>query len=447
MAYKVKNGDTLSAIAKNNNTTVEEIVKMNPSIKNPNLIYAGTEINLPSSGAASSVPASAGSTSLKGNHSTRLQSNIPGVSNETYTAMNEKFTDPESYTPYMAKVESYLQQLENINNDSSELDAIKDQINNRDKFSYDFASDPMFQNMLASYQQMGQSAMKDSVAQSVALTGGYANSWAQTAGQQSYNRHIQEAFNNLPSYYQMALETYRQEGQDLLDKYNVTASERNRQIQEIANLYNMTFEQAKAVYDIEWNKYVNRVDKAYQLGNMEQTGYWNDKNYKYQMEQDAIANARADKQLEAEQKQLEVEQKQWEAKMLADGYTLDANGNWTQPEETFEYDGPLYQYLRDGDDGEKIFRNLDSDEEIALPAGTNPYGAPSNDDTAHGTFSNGYQPNNIDGQHLEKAGAQIIVNGKTQNVWEKEGSGDWYYWDGFTGQYHKVDKEDDRILK
>ena len=44
--YKIKSGDTLSAIAKKKKTTVAELVKLN-SIKDPNKIRAGTTLKLP----------------------------------------------------------------------------------------------------------------------------------------------------------------------------------------------------------------------------------------------------------------------------------------------------------------------------------------------------------------------------------------------------------------
>ena len=47
MAYTIKKGDTLSAIAKANNTTVAKIVAANPSITNPNVIRAGAKIEIP----------------------------------------------------------------------------------------------------------------------------------------------------------------------------------------------------------------------------------------------------------------------------------------------------------------------------------------------------------------------------------------------------------------
>jgi spore germination protein YaaH len=43
--YKVKQGDSLWLIAKNNNMTVEEIIQANPEI-NPTIIHIGDEINL-----------------------------------------------------------------------------------------------------------------------------------------------------------------------------------------------------------------------------------------------------------------------------------------------------------------------------------------------------------------------------------------------------------------
>lgn len=45
--YKVKDGDTLTAIAKSNKTTIPAILKVNPKITNPDIISAGQIINLP----------------------------------------------------------------------------------------------------------------------------------------------------------------------------------------------------------------------------------------------------------------------------------------------------------------------------------------------------------------------------------------------------------------
>lgn len=52
--YTVKAGDTLSAIAKKYGTTVDALLKANPSIKDPNLIKVGQVINIPATAGAGS---------------------------------------------------------------------------------------------------------------------------------------------------------------------------------------------------------------------------------------------------------------------------------------------------------------------------------------------------------------------------------------------------------
>jgi len=59
----IKSGDTLSAIAKKNNTTVSALMKANPSIKSANKIQAGASINIPKAPAKSSSSSSSKSSS------------------------------------------------------------------------------------------------------------------------------------------------------------------------------------------------------------------------------------------------------------------------------------------------------------------------------------------------------------------------------------------------
>ena len=55
----IKQGDTLSKLATANGTTVAELMKANPNITNPNLIYAGKTLNVPTTGVglAGTLPA------------------------------------------------------------------------------------------------------------------------------------------------------------------------------------------------------------------------------------------------------------------------------------------------------------------------------------------------------------------------------------------------------
>jgi hypothetical protein len=46
-SYQIKSGDTLSALAQKNGTTVSALMKANPQIKDANKIYAGRALNIP----------------------------------------------------------------------------------------------------------------------------------------------------------------------------------------------------------------------------------------------------------------------------------------------------------------------------------------------------------------------------------------------------------------
>ena len=47
VVYRIQKGDTLSFLAQDNRTTVQKILSLNPTIKNPNDITAGYYIYLP----------------------------------------------------------------------------------------------------------------------------------------------------------------------------------------------------------------------------------------------------------------------------------------------------------------------------------------------------------------------------------------------------------------
>ena len=89
--------------------------------------------------------------------------------------------------------------------------------------------DAMYQMYKDQYQQGGQRAMRDTIGQASALTGGYGSSYAQTAGQQTYQGYLQELNQLIPQLRQQAYEEYRDEGQDLLNKYNITSNAYDRE--------------------------------------------------------------------------------------------------------------------------------------------------------------------------------------------------------------------------
>lgn len=103
---------------------------------------------------------------------------------------------------------------------------------------------------------------------------------------------------------------------------------------------------------------------------------------------------------------------------------FDSNGNFKKAE-----------LLGETADGKMSFRI--GGQTVTLDRGTNPYTKTYNPDCENGTFSNGYQPNNVNGSKLTKTGETEYVNGVEQNVWKDEQGNTWV-WDGTQNKYIDV---------
>lgn len=103
----------------------------------------------------------------------------------------------------------------------SQLDALYNQITSRQPFRYDMGGDSLYRQYSQQYQRLGQRAMQDTVGQTAALTGGYGSTYGQSAGQQAYNNYLAQLNNVVPELEQRAYNRYADEGNALIDRYNL----------------------------------------------------------------------------------------------------------------------------------------------------------------------------------------------------------------------------------
>lgn len=101
----------------------------------------------------------------------------------------------------------------------SQIDDIFGKIQNREPFKYDVNADALYEQYKNQYINQGKLAMEDTIGQAATLTGGYDNSYAQSVGQQTYNRYLEGLTDIVPELYQMALDRYMKEGDDLMSEY------------------------------------------------------------------------------------------------------------------------------------------------------------------------------------------------------------------------------------
>ena len=107
------------------------------------------------------------------------------------------------------------------NSYDAQLDALYAAITGRQSFSYRADQDPLYRAYAQRYIQNGRMAMRDTMGQAAALTGGYASSYAQALGQQQYDEYLRALSEALPEFYGMAWEQYQAQGQKLKDAYDL----------------------------------------------------------------------------------------------------------------------------------------------------------------------------------------------------------------------------------
>ena len=87
------------------------------------------------------------------------------------------------------------------------INAKLDEILNREAFSYDLDSDPLYQQYKKQYIREGNRSMNDTLA-SMATDAGGMNSWAVTAAQQAGDYHMSQLNDRIPELYQLAYGMY-----------------------------------------------------------------------------------------------------------------------------------------------------------------------------------------------------------------------------------------------
>lgn len=110
-----------------------------------------------------------------------------------------------------------------------ELSGVYDSMKNRPEFSYDANSDGLYRQYRDGYIQRGRMAMKDTMGQAAALTGGYGSSYAESAAQQQYDAYLQQLGDIVPELYTLAYSRYQDEGDALQERYDMLSGLRDRE--------------------------------------------------------------------------------------------------------------------------------------------------------------------------------------------------------------------------
>ena len=186
------------------------------------------------------------------------------------SSLNSSFSTPSAVKEADAYLSNQLKLIQSGKTSyTDDLQAIMDKIMSREKFSYDVDTDPLFQQALASAMNSGKQAMTDTIGQASALTGGYGSTYATSAGNQAYNAFIEDAYNNLPQYYQMALEAYQMEGDEMYRQFGMVSELDDKEFNRNVAAYDATYQHRNRMYDETYNSYRDSKSDALAMANLQ----------------------------------------------------------------------------------------------------------------------------------------------------------------------------------
>ena len=271
---------------------------------------------------------------------------------------------------------------------NAKIDELMNAMLNREKFSYNAESDPLYQQYKNIYTREGNRSMNDTLAAAASGAGGMS-SYAMTAAQQANNYYMAQLGDKLPELQQLAYSMYMddlgQQRQDigmLMDKDSVDYNRYRDSVSDWNNDRNFAYGQyrdqmgdyqwgtnlnygayrdqvADDQYKTEWEHALEReaiedewrkTEWDYGVGRDQIEDAWREKQWDYGVSQDAIDNAFRDKQFNYGVSQDQINNA-FREKQFNYGVSQDQLDNeWRQKEWDYET-SPVNDFGDNPDDG------------------------------------------------------------------------------------------------
>lgn len=211
-------------------------------------------------------------------------------SGKSWARQDDVYKLVESYANYLG-VESPNSVAERYADEYlSQIQSGIDSLRNREEFSYNPDEDPVYLAYRNRYLLGGDRASRDAMANYSALTGGYANSAAVTAGAMANQYYAQQLANTIPSLAEQAYQRYYDSYQadvdildrmiDVYDKAYSNAVKANNQTAENARY---TADSIVARDNAEYQKSLSEFEKSWEdrlnnqkLEDAARDSYWTD---------------------------------------------------------------------------------------------------------------------------------------------------------------------------
>ena len=166
---------------------------------------------------------------------------------------------------------------------------------NREKFTYDPATDTSYQALAKQYGLLGERANENTMAEAAANTGGIASSYAISAANQAQNDYNQQLSNQIPALMEVAYNRYKDNWSMDMDALNTLQTQDDT----MYGRWNDNRLFGRDVYESNraYGRDVYESNRAYG-----RDVYESDRDYKYQKSRDKVTDKQWKKAFDADQK-------------------------------------------------------------------------------------------------------------------------------------------------
>ena len=187
---------------------------------------------------------------------------------------------------------------------SQQIEAILNDILNREKFEYNLNADPLYHQYRELYTENGKKAMMDTVADASALTGGYSNSYAINAGSEAYHEYLNNLNSIALDLRDRAYETYKDESEKLFDDISILRSLDGDDYKKYLDELNRYYKDGDYLIDT----LANMTDAEFEAFLATVDSWENDRDFSFKEYTDALDRQEFQEQLEFEKAEAQREQ-------------------------------------------------------------------------------------------------------------------------------------------
>jgi hypothetical protein len=232
---------------------------------------------------AAEKPAAAANSASVNNNAAQYTTPLKGVSETTSNKLSQ-YSQGYQQSGSVQAAQNYLNSVMNKKPVAdANLSSLYDRIMNREQFNYDLNGDALYQQYKDQYQNLGKQAMMDTMGNATALTGGYGSSYASTAGNQAYQQYLGQLNDIVPELYQNAYNRYAQEGNDLMNRYNLAYGQHRDALGDWENERNFANSDYWQKYNADYSDYQNMLNYWNNMAQMENSAYYTERDYAHSL--------------------------------------------------------------------------------------------------------------------------------------------------------------------